>query len=507
VSDLVPLVHSLGRPTVVVVGDVMLDRYVFGSVVRISPEAPIQVLRVRREEERPGGAASVAVNLHALGADVRLVGFTGDERAGRALRRLLEEDDCAVAGLVTVPGRFTTLKTRMVAGRAAGHQQILRVDREDDDAYATEDEDRLVAAYEAELDGADCVVLSDYAKGVLSPRVARRVIELARARSIPIVVDPKGLDFERYRGATVVTPNRKEAREVTGHDVTSDPDSIARAGRILMELAGVENVVITLDKDGVALVDSDGAVRHVPTTPREVYDVSGAGDVVTAVLGLALGDGRGLYEALLLANVAAGVECGKVGAVPVTRDEVLAALGAMPEASHRVVTLEELQGALESVRAAGREIVFTNGCFDILHAGHVRYLQKAREQGEVLVVGLNDDDSVRRLKGADRPHNAQDDRAEILASLACVDFVVLFSEDTPLELVKAVQPDVLVKGEDYREKVVVGADVVEARGGHVVLVPLLTARSTSTLVERIRQNDEADTPTDDTPTDGGGEDA
>ncbi len=490
-SDLVPLVHALGQPTVVVVGDVMLDRYVFGSVVRISPEAPIQVLRVRREEERPGGAASVAINLHALGACVRLVGFTGDDGAARRLRALLDAEACAIEGLVPVAGRFTTLKTRMVAGRAAGHQQILRVDREDDHAYGEADEERLLDACKAALDGADCVVLSDYAKGVLSPRVTQRVIALARARGVPVVVDPKGLDFERYRGATVVTPNRKEAREATGHEVTTDPDSLSRAGRILMDLAGVENVVITLDKDGLALVDAEGRVRHIPTTPREVYDVSGAGDVVTAVLALALADGRELYEALLLANVAAGVEVGKVGAVPITREEVLAALGAVPEASHRVVTIEELARVLRPVREAGREIVFTNGCFDILHAGHVRYLQKAREQGEVLVVGLNDDDSVRRLKGSERPLNGQDDRAEMLASLACVDYVVLFSEDTPLELVKAVAPDVLVKGEDYREKLVVGSDVVEASGGRVVLVPLLTGRSTTNLVERIRQSDAA----------------
>ncbi len=502
-SDLVPLVHALGKPTVVVVGDAMLDRYVFGSVTRISPEAPIQVLKVVREEERPGGAASVAINLHALGADVRLVGFTGKDGAARRLTHLLENEACNVDGLVSVAGRFTTLKTRMVAGRAAGHQQILRVDREDAHAYEEADEDRLVAAFEKELHGADCVILSDYAKGVLSTRVTRAVIRLARDRGLPVVVDPKGLDFERYRGATVVTPNRKEAREATGHDVTADTDSIARAGRILLEMAGVDNVVITLDKDGVSLVDGAGNVRHVPTTPREVYDVSGAGDVVTAVLGLALGDGRELYEALLLANVAAGVECGKVGAVPITRDEVLAALGAVPEAHSRVIEIDELLRALKPVRQAGREIVFTNGCFDILHAGHVRYLQRAREQGEVLVVGLNDDDSVRRLKGPERPHNNQDDRAEILASLGCVDYVVHFSEDTPHELVKAVQPDVLVKGEDYREKVVVGSDVVEARGGRVVLVPLLTGRSTTGLVERIRKNDD-DTGGDDAATDGEG---
>ena len=484
-TDLVPLVHALGRPTVVVIGDLMLDRYVFGSVARISPEAPIQVLRVGREQERPGGAASVATNLHALGAEVRLIGFTGQDGAAGRLRSLLEADEIDVRGLVAVADRVTTLKTRMVAGRAAGHQQILRVDREDDGPFAEADEQRLLAACETELAGAHCVVLSDYAKGVLSARVTVRVIGLARARGIPVVVDPKGGNYSKYRGATVVTPNRKEAREATGIEMSSR-DAFSRAGRALLDLAGVEAVVITLDKDGMAVIERDGGERVVPTTPREVFDVSGAGDVVTAVLGLALGDGRSLYEAVLLANVAAGVECGKVGAVPVTRDEVLQALGAVPEASHRVVSVEQLLGALEPFRAAGREVVFTNGCFDILHAGHVRYLQAARRLGQALVVGLNDDASVRRLKGPERPINSQADRAELLASLSCVDFVVLFGEDTPLEVISRVLPDVLVKGEDWRDKGVVGSDIVEAHGGRVVLVPLLEGRSTTGLVDRIR---------------------
>jgi D-beta-D-heptose 7-phosphate kinase/D-beta-D-heptose 1-phosphate adenosyltransferase len=489
--DLVALVNELGRPTVVVVGDLMLDRYVFGRVARISPEAPIQVLRVQREEERPGGAASVAANLHALGADVRVIGFTGEDGAGRRLRQLLAEDDVDVRGLVAVAGRSTTLKTRMVAGRAAGHQQILRVDREDDGPFDTDAEDRLLAACTAELEGAHCVVLSDYAKGVLSPRVTARIIELARERELPVVVDPKGLEYGKYQGATVVTPNRKEAREATGIELTGR-EAISDACRDLLDLAGVEAVVITLDKDGMALVDRQGQERVVPTTPREVYDVSGAGDVVTAVLGLALGDGRSLFEAVLLANVAAGVECGKVGAVPVTRDEVLQALGAVPEALHSVLTIDELLHALEPIRRAGREIVFTNGCFDILHAGHVRYLQAARRLGQVLVVGLNDDASVKRLKGPERPLNAQDDRAELLASLSCVDFVVLFGEDTPYELISQVRPDVLVKGEDWRDKGVVGSEIVEGAGGRVVLVPMLEGRSTTGLVDKIRANDDAE---------------
>ncbi len=490
-TDLARTVRELGQPTVVVVGDVMLDRYVFGRVERISPEAPIQILRVGREEERPGGAASVAVDLHALEANVRLVGFTGSDRAGAALRRLLDAAAVDHGALVAVPGRDTTLKTRFVAGRAAGHQQILRVDRESSNAYDTMAQARLRVAYDIALEGAQCVVVSDYAKGVLSHATTRHVIAGARAAGIPVVVDPKGRDYARYTGATVVTPNRKETREATGHELTSRDDILA-AGRKLLDLADVDAAVITLDKDGMALVARDGTERIVPTSPREVYDVTGAGDVVAATLGLALGDGRTLYEAVLMANVAAGVEVGHVGAVPVTRDEVIAALGPAPASAHRVLGVAELRAEVAEHRAAGREVVFTNGCFDILHAGHVRYLQAARNTGDVLVVGLNADDSVRRLKGPERPVNVEGDRAELLASLACVDYVVLFSEDTPLSLIEQVEPDVLVKGEDWRDKGVVGTEFVEARGGRVVLVPLLEGRSTTGIVDRIRGAEGAD---------------
>ncbi len=484
-KDLIARLAEMGTPTIVVVGDVMLDHYVFGRVERISPEAPIQVLRANREEERPGGAASVATNLVALGADARIVGYIGDDAVATALRWLLEEHGVDSAGLVAVADRGTTLKTRMIAGRAGGNQQVLRVDREDVSPFEPGHEEQLLAAFETALDGAACVVISDYAKGVLSWNVSQGVVKRARAAGVPVVVDPKGKDFARYEGATVVTPNRKETIEATGVQLI-DRAAILDAGRKLLDIAGVDAAVVTLDKDGIALVTRDGDARVVPTTPRSVHDPTGAGDVVVAALGLGLAEGLGLYEAVLLANAAGGVEVSKVGAVPVTREEVSIALGSRPVGSHRVVTVGELSEALQRERAAGRVIVFTNGCFDILHAGHVRYLDAARSEGDVLVVGLNSDASVTRLKGAGRPVNSQADRAEMLSSLASVDYVVPFEEDTPAALVEAVQPDVLVKGEDYRDKVVVGSDFVEARGGRVVLVPLLAGRSTSDLVDRIR---------------------
>ena len=488
-SDLVGLVRGMGSPLVVVLGDAMLDRYVFGRVNRISPEAPIMVLRATREEDRPGGAASVAINIVALGGRARLVGFVGRDDAGRRLRELAVRHGVGADGLVDANAHETTLKTRMVAGRAGGHQQVLRVDREDTSPYDDDDERRLLAAFEDALDGASGVVLSDYAKGALSARVAREAIRLARAAGLPVIVDPKVRDYGRYRGATIVTPNRKEAREATGLGLR-DRDEIVVAGQQIAERADADAAVITLDKDGIALVRRDGDARVVSTTPRKVHDPTGAGDVVCATLGVALADGLSLDDAVLLANVAGGVEVGKVGVQPVSRDEVVEALGTRTAVGHRVVALDELRDVLREHRALGRTIVFTNGCFDILHAGHVRYLAAARAEGDLLVVGLNSDASVRRLKGESRPVNCESDRAELLASLAAVDFVVVFDDDTPQALVEEVAPDVLVKGEDYRDQVVVGRELVERRGGRVVLVPLLGGRSTTGLIDRIRDDDE-----------------
>jgi D-beta-D-heptose 7-phosphate kinase/D-beta-D-heptose 1-phosphate adenosyltransferase len=422
-----------------------------------------------------------------LGARVRLGAFAGDDDAGRALGRLLKASKIDAKGLVEVAGRPTTLKTRMVA-RGAAHsvsQQVLRVDREDTEPFADGAEAALIAAFEKALDGAGAVVVSDYAKGAISERTARAAIAAARKAKVPVVVDPKGRDYARYRGATVITPNRKEAFEATGLD-PSGAEGAEAAGRRLIELTNVSAAVITLDKDGMAIVPKKGASEIVPTTPREVYDVTGAGDVVAAVLGLALADGRSLRDAVHLANVAAGVEVGKVGAAPVSRDEILHALGAQSSPVHRVVDVRTLQRELSPLRAAGKKVVFTNGCFDILHAGHARYLHEARREGDVLVVGLNSDASVTRLKGPGRPVVGEDDRAELLASLDCVDYVVVFPDDTPESLIRAVEPDVLVKGEDWKEKGVVGREFVEARGGKVVLVKLLAGRSTTGVVEKIR---------------------
>jgi D-beta-D-heptose 7-phosphate kinase / D-beta-D-heptose 1-phosphate adenosyltransferase len=486
-TDLVDLIQRLGHPTIVVVGDAMLDRYVFGSVSRISPEAPIPVLRTTRTEDRPGGAASAAANLRVLESEARLVGYVGDDVAGVQLRRALEDAGVDHRGLVTVEARETTVKTRMVAGGLShrNRQQLVRIDQEDTGPFPAAAEDELRAAYDQVLEGADCVLISDYAKGALSESLTRHVIAAARAANIPVVVDPKGHDYSRYAGASVIKPNRSETEAATGIRPVDRP-TIAEAGKYLLEFAGCEAAIISLDKDGMAVVDGKNPVQLFRTTPREVFDVTGAGDMVVAALALALGDGHSLLDAVQLANLASSVEVSKIGAIPVTRAEMLEELAQRLPIPGGILTLTELLRELVSARAGGERIVFTNGCFDVLHAGHARFVNAARAEGDLLVLGLNSDASVRRLKGSDRPVNPAADRAEVLASFASVDYVVVFEEDTPIELIKAIQPDVLVKGADWREKGVVGADLVEAAGGRVALIDLLEGRSTTNIVRRIR---------------------
>jgi D-beta-D-heptose 7-phosphate kinase/D-beta-D-heptose 1-phosphate adenosyltransferase len=480
------VVRSIRRPVVAVVGDLLLDRYLFGTVGRVSPEAPVHVLREEREEERPGGAGSVAAMAAGLGARCRVVGLLGDDGAGRRLRELLRAAGADARGAVLDGGRPTTVKTRLVARNAAGHQQVLRVDREVDAAPAPRVVRALAAAARRAVRGAGAVILSDYAKGALPDAVLRAVLDEARRRGVPALVDPKRTDFRGYRGAAVVTPNRAETERATGIAVRGLADA-ERAGRRLVRDLRLRAALITLDRDGMLLVPARGPVSHVPTRPREVFDVTGAGDMVIAAAAVALASGASLEESARLANVAAGIEVARFGAVPVSRDEVLEAVhDPGGDAARKILSLPALREALRARRARGESVVLTNGCFDILHSGHARYLAGARAEGDLLVVGLNSDASVRRLKGPGRPVSGFRERAEVLASLACVDFVVEFRESTPERLVRAVDPQVLVKGEDWRTKGVVGRRWVESRGGRVVLAPLVPGRSTTSILKRIR---------------------
>ncbi len=486
--DLCTRLETLTRPRVLIVGDLILDRYVWGTVERISPEAPIPVLAARATEARLGGAGNVAANLRAMEAEVEILGVVGADERATSLAGLLDGIGVDHGGVLRLGERPTTEKTRMLGSGA----QMLRVDWESARALSDADAARLTQGLAARVARAAAVVLSDYGKGVLCTPVLRAVIEAARAAGVPVLVDPKGTDYARYRGATLLTPNRKEAEEALGRKLPDLADMPA-AVRDLVRVAGVTAAVITLGPDGMYWF-ADGKEGHVSTAARAVFDVTGAGDTVIAQLALGLAAGLDFESAVHLANHAAGIVVGKPGAASVTRAELAAVLEPIPRATGCVLERAELQRRRAAWRAEEKRVVFTNGCFDVLHAGHVAYLREARAQGDVLVVGVNDDASVRRLKGPERPINALADRLTVLAALEMVDAVVPFAEDTPLELIQALTPDVLVKGQDWAEKGVVGREWVERHGGKVVLAALLPGRSTSAIVERMRANGAAPTP-------------
>jgi len=481
-GDLLSFLEGLKEPRVLVVGDVILDRYVFGEVKRISPEAPIPVLNVDQEELRLGGAGNVAANLRAMNAVVSITGVVGSDSWGEDLRSLLEEAGVDVTGLVTDETRPTVRKSRLLSGV----QQILRVDWEESASVEGEAASAIQAHAASLLERVDAVVLSDYGKGVLTKAMCAHLLALARERGLPVVVDPMGDDYSKYRGATLVSPNRSEAEVALGC-VLADDDALSKGAQALSEENGIENVVITLGAGGILYRAADGSEGRVATKARAVYDVTGAGDTVVAQLALHLGAGAELGDAVQLANEAAGVVVGRLGAATITREELSARIRAGEAPRGKVMAPEHLDELLEEWRAAGKHIVFTNGCFDVLHRGHVEYLRFSKSQGDVLLVGVNDDESIRRLKGEERPLNALEDRLEVLAALEPVDAVVAFSEDTPKDLVEQVSPQVLVKGEDWADRGVVGREWVERYGGKVVLAPLVPDRSTTSIIDKARE--------------------
>ena len=481
-EHLLSLIDKPTPPRVLVVGDIILDRYVVGEVERISPEAPLPVLNVERAELRLGGAGNVAANLRSMDAEVSLVSVVGGGSWGSELRTLLEEIGANTSGVVTDAERPTVRKTRLMSGV----QQILRVDWEERTVVDGDIAAELKSHAADLIKDADAVVLSDYGKGVLSEALCAHVLSLASEQGVPVVVDPAGADYRKYRGATLVSPNRKEAEVALGRPLEDDA-AIAAGASELSEVNGIEAVVITLGAGGIHFRTADGAEGRVATKARAVYDVTGAGDTVVAQLALHLGAGASLNDAVELANEAAGVVVGRVGAATISREELSMRVRAGEPLRGKVLGQEQLDELLDGWRAQGKHIVFTNGCFDVLHRGHVEYLRFAKQQGDVLLVGINDDESVRRLKGEERPLNALEDRLEVLAALEPVDAVVSFSEDTPKELVERVTPHVLVKGEDWAEKGVVGREWVERHGGKVVLAPLIPGRSTTALLGKAQE--------------------
>lgn len=468
--------------TVLVVGDVMLDRFVEGEIERISPEAPVPVLRLSRTREMPGGAGNVASNIAALGGQAVLVGLTGADEGAACLGRLLGASGRIEAELVRSDTRPTICKTRFIASR----QQVVRADEESLAPLTTVEEAALLRAVAARFAGASAVILSDYGKGVLSDAVIAACIGRAAAAAIPVFVDPKGVDFRRYRGATCITPNQRELGLAAGRTV-GDAAGVVAAATELMDDAGVGAILATRSEKGMILVERGAEPLSVSARAREVFDVSGAGDTVIATLALAQAAGRPLAQAMRIANAAAGVVVSKLGTATATIAEVLHELDAEDAPSSPLSKLQPLDRALamvEAWRGQGLTVGFTNGCFDILHAGHVALLAQARAACDRLVVALNTDASVRALKGPMRPVNTLDDRAAVMAALRHVDCVVAFDDPTPLALIEVLVPDVLVKGADYTRDRVVGADIVEARGGRVVLAEIVPGRSTTGVIAR-----------------------
>ena len=486
-SELLSVLERWGPRRVLVVGDYMLDRYAFGNADRLAPDAPVPVLDIQRTEDRTGGSGNVSRDLLALMCEVACVGLVGDDEAGRTLRGLLGDEGCDVSGLVATCGRPTTIKHNLIGLAQHRHpQKMFRLDHEDRTPISDADADVLLGHVARLLPGADAVCLEDYGKGVVTRRLARGVIEAARAAGVAVFVDPAAkADYSIYAGASAVTPNRTEAEAATG---LTEPDAMAEAIAARFE---IEHVVLTLDRAGALLRMPDGSKHVVPTRARTVYDVTGAGDMVLAMLSSAVANGADWVQAVRLANVAAGLEVEQAGVVPIPLGDVtLEVMAAHAGEVGKTRTVAGLLPELAAHRRRGRTIGFTNGCFDLLHAGHVRYLRDARRRCDVLIVGLNSDDSIRRIKGdaagPPRPLNHEADRLTVLSELESVSYLVVFGEDEPLALIEAFRPDVLIKGGDYREDEVVGRELVASWGGRVELVPLVAGRSTTGLVARMR---------------------
>jgi D-beta-D-heptose 7-phosphate kinase / D-beta-D-heptose 1-phosphate adenosyltransferase len=479
-ADLAAAVRLLGRTNVLVVGDVMLDRYVYGQVERISPEAPVPILTIDRELSMPGGAGNVVRNLTALGAAVAFISVVGDDQAGSDLTGLIGGQPNVEPWLLVQGGRITTLKTRYLS---AG-QQLLRADREETSPVQPRLAERMVRIARDAMAATSLTVLSDYRKGLLTGEVPAQLIAAAREAGRPVIIDPKGPDYSRYAGADIIMPNRADLAEATGMRVDSEA-AIVAAATALRQRHGFSAVVVTRGNDGVTLVDGSGA-RHFPAEAAEVYDVAGAGDTAVATLAAALAARLELPVAVRLANIAAGVVVGKVGTAVARESDLLAALSPQGSALRKIVSREAAIEHVQRWHHKGWRVGFTNGCFDLLHPGHLHLLEEAREACDRLVVGLNSDPSVRRLKGAGRPVQPEAARAAVLASLASVDLVTVFEEDTPEALIAALHPDMLVKGANYTLDQVVGADLVRGWGGAVMLADLVPGHSAAATVERIR---------------------
>ncbi|MDB5406839.1 MAG: hldE [Rhodospirillales bacterium] len=480
-SDLATAIDRLTGTRVLCVGDVMLDHYVYGQVERVSPEAPIPVLKIDRETRMLGGAGNVLRNLEALGASACFISVLGNDDAGREITKLIGNCAGIEAHTLVERGRVSTIKTRFVAA----NQQMLRADRESIAPVTAHVRADMLRLVEQAIPGHEVVIVSDYAKGVLAEGVAAAVIAAARAAGKPVVVDPKGTDYSLYRGASVLKPNRRELAQATRMPVGT-LDEVVTAARILIAACDFGALLVSLSEDGMVLVEAAGGVHPLPAAAREVFDVSGAGDTVIATLAAGIAGGVSLLDSAHLANLAAGIVVGKIGTAVTHAGEIADALAHQEHAEiGKMRTLPRAIEEIERWRLRGLRVGFTNGCFDLLHPGHVALLRQARAACDRLVVGVNSDASVGRLKGPTRPIQSEAARAAVLSSLTSVDLVVIFDEDTPRELIAAIRPDALVKGADYRVEEVVGADIVQSYGGQVILAELMPGHSTTATIKKM----------------------
>jgi len=486
-EKLLKTVTNLGSPKILLVGDFMLDVYIYGDALRISPEAPVPVLKVTKTEYSCGGAGSVAADLAALGALPVCLGVIGDDQNGKILREKLIKAGADVTGLHTVTGRPTISKQRLIGLAQHRHrQQLFRIDEESTEPLSDEQQQKISRFYKDKLEQADIVCLQDYDKGLLGSSLCKQMIQLAAQANKKVLVDPLlAGDYTKYAGATLITPNRRETSAVVGFDIKTAEDS-ARAAEELAKKLKLQAVVITLDKEG-AYLRTEKESEIIPTRPRSVYDVTGAGDMVLATLAIALAADCDYKTAVQLSNIAGGIEVEKFGAATVTIEEIINEIvGQNRGKSGKVRPIDSLVEELTWHHRQKETIVFTNGCFDVVHRGHIEFLKFCKLQGDIVVVGLNSDSSVRTIKGSDRPINNQYDRAAVLAALETVNYVTVFNEPDPLNLIKKVKPDVLVKGQDWAEKGVVGREFVESYDGKVVLAPLVEGKSSTATIEKMR---------------------
>ncbi len=473
------LIQGLNSGKILIIGDVMLDKYYYGEVQRISPEAPVPIAHIKNEENTLGGAANVAHNLALLGCQVKLLGVVGKDNYCSELKSILEEkgiEDC----LLISGKRSTTTKLRIIGA----HQQMMRVDFEDSMSLDPEIEAQLLEIIKDEIKNQyDCVILSDYAKGVCTESICTLVINNCKNRKIPVLVDPKGQKWDKYQNAFLITPNIKELSDIAGTAINNEDDLITTYGREILQKYGIANLIVTRSEKGLSLINST-QVNHIPTKAKEVFDVSGAGDTVVAVLAMLISNGTDLNMAAEIANFAAGIVVGKIGTYALHKDELIEAVQnefSKSDFSRKILSWREAQTLVTKWRSKNETIVFTNGCFDILHTGHITYLEKAKKLGNRLIIGLNTDNSIQRLKGPLRPIFNETDRAKLLASLESVDMVVLFDQDTPAEILRLLRPDVLVKGSDYKVEEVIGREYA----GRVELISFENGYSTSNIIREI----------------------